>query len=56
VISFGLAQDPWCETTPYEVTAANHLNHLRADKLDLIASDVDKKRKLWTALKSLFGV
>jgi hypothetical protein len=56
VINFGLESDPWCDTEPYEITAANGLSHLQADSLASLAEDVELKRKLWSALKTLFGV
>ncbi|MEJ2005653.1 MAG: hypothetical protein P8X57_11960, partial [Cyclobacteriaceae bacterium] len=56
VISFGLESDPWCDTRPYEVTAANGLSHLQAGSLSAIEGDIAQNHKLWSALNSLFGV
>ncbi len=56
VLSFGLDSDPWCDTVPYEISTANGLSHLQADSLSSIAGEVELKRKLWSALKTLFGV
>ncbi|MCA6073309.1 hypothetical protein [Fulvivirga sedimenti] len=56
VISFGLEHDPWCDTDPYQVHHANGVTHLRSDALRSLNSQIDQKRKLWSALKEMFGV
>ncbi len=56
VISFGLEHDPWCDAVPYSVHHANGVTHLRADDLQSLNENTDLKRKLWMALKEMFGV
>ena len=56
VISFGLEHDPWCDAELYRIHHANGVTHLRADALQSLNAQTELKRKLWTALKEMFGV